>query len=222
MRDVRNELYCILGIMSTVDDTWKDYCSQFLAVSSRQDIQLSPTDFNHVLQGILDHYGSSKGRATVEAWCYMAPDTFDSYRAPGGLLRMPRFFADKGAEYDARPQNIELLQDSGAKLILQGRVQPNRQTIWAIVSKVRDEVDQRRRKGLELSTTERAEVRSTLKWAARLLDRLGYEYEDISRDMGSSLTELAELEALAAPLDMGGVDEVEPGVGEARLGKVHA
>jgi hypothetical protein len=222
MRDVRNELYCILGIMSTVDDTWKDYCSQFLAVSSRQDIQLSPTDFNHVLQGILDHYGSSKGRATVEAWCYMAPDTFDSYRAPGGLLRMPRFFADKGAEYDARPQNIELLQDSGAKLILQGRVQPNRQTIWAIVSKVRDEVDQRRRKGLELSTTERAEVRSTLKWAARLLDRLGYEYEDISRDMGSSLTELAELEAPAAPLDMGGVDEVEPGVGEARLGKVHA
>jgi hypothetical protein len=222
MRDVRNELYCILGIMSTVDDVWKEYCSQFLGVSSRQAVQLSPADFNHVLQGILDHYGSSKGRATVEAWCYMASDTFGSYRAPGGLQRMPRFFADKGAEYDARPKDIELVQESGAKLTLQGRVEPNRQTIWAIISKARDEVDQRRRKGQELSATERAEVRSTLKWAARVLHRLGYEYEDISRDMGSSLTELAELEAPVASLDSAGPDDVGPGFRDAGVESVHA
>jgi hypothetical protein len=222
MRDVRNELYCILGIMSTVDDVWKEYCSQFLAVSSRQGVRLSPTDFNHVLQGILDRYGSSKGKATVEAWCYMAPDIFHSHRAPGGLQRMPRLFADKGAEYDARPQDIEILQDSGAKLVLQGRVEPNRQTIWAILSKVRDEVDQRRRKGLELSPTERAEVRGTLKWAARVLHRLGYEYEDIGRDMGSSLTELAELEAPVASLDSAGPDDVGPRFRDAGLESVHA
>jgi NDP-sugar pyrophosphorylase family protein len=36
-------------------------------------------------------------------------------------------------------------------------------------------------------------VRDTLKWAARMLYYLGFDYEDIVRDMGS-LAELAELE----------------------------
>jgi hypothetical protein len=220
LRNARNELYCILAIISTVDDSWKDYCSQFLAVSARQDIQLSTPDFNQVLQGILDQYGSSKGRTAVDAWCHMTPDTFESYRAPGGLLRMPRFHVNRGAEYDARPQDIELVQESGATLILQGRVQPNRQTIWAILCKVREEVDHRRRKGHELSTTEHAEVHSTLKWAEHVLHRLGYDYEDISRDMGS-LAELAELEAPAAPPDLRGLSGAGPNFEQAGFSSVH-
>jgi hypothetical protein len=44
-------------------------------------------------------------------------------------------------------------------------------------------------------------VRDTLKWAARLLYYLGFDYEDIIRDLGS-LAELAELEAPAAAADM--------------------
>jgi hypothetical protein len=218
MSNVRNELYCMLAIMSTTDDIWKEYCSQFLAVSSRQHIKLSTNDFNQMLLGILDGYGSSKARAAVDVWCRVSSATFEAHRAPGGLLSMPRFQTGKGAEYDGRPPDIELVQKSGSKLTLQGRVKPNRQTFWSIFRKVQEEVEQRRWRGNELSATQRAEVRDTLKWAARLLSNLGYDYEDILRDMGSSLVELADLEAPAAPKDPESLDGAEPRVGEAGSG----
>ncbi|KAF1842047.1 uncharacterized protein K460DRAFT_370054 [Cucurbitaria berberidis CBS 394.84] len=203
LSNIRNELYCILSIMSTVDSEWKDYCSQFLAFSSRQAIKLSTDDFNQILGGVLDGYGSSKGKDVVEGWCYKPPKTFEPYRAPGGLPTMPRFRVGKGEEYEDRPEDVELVQDSGARLILQGRVHPNRQTIWAILRKAQEEVEQRRQLGEELPAAGRAEVRDTLKWASRLLYYLGFDYEDIIRDLGSSLAELAELEAPAAPQSFG-------------------
>ncbi|KAF2033634.1 hypothetical protein EK21DRAFT_108764 [Setomelanomma holmii] len=209
-RNIKNELYCILAIISTVDHTWKEFCSQFLAISLRQDVKLSTAEFNHILRGILDGYGTSRGRVAVEAWCYTAPEAFGSYRAPGGLSRMPHFRVDPGAEYDERPEDIELGQDSGAILTLRGRVQPNRQTIWAILRKVQEELDHRRRRGEELSVTERGETRDTLRWAARLLHYLGYDYEDIVRDMGSSLAGLAELEGFAAATHSGHLDGADP------------
>jgi hypothetical protein len=217
MKNVRNELYCILAIMSTTDDAWKDYCSQFLAISFQQEIQLSTHDFNQVLWGIIDSYGATKARSVVDTWCHVAPDTFQASRAPGGLLRMPRFQPGKGEQYDGRPQNIELAQESGVTLILQGRVQPNRQTFWAIFRKVQEEVDQRKRQGEDFSVTERAEVRDTLKWAARLLLDLGYDYEAIVRDMGSSLADLAELEA-PAPTDFGNLGGADPRFDDAAFG----
>lgn len=199
MKHVRKELYCILAIMSTTDDVWKAYCSQFLAVSSRQHIRLSTHDFNQILKGILDGYGSSKARAIVDTWCHVSPATFEAQRTPGGLLRMPRFQMGKGAEYEDRPPNIELIQESGAKLVLQGRIKPNRQTFWAIFRKLQEEVEQRRWQGEDLSATEHAEVCDTLQWAARILYSLGYDYEDVLSDMGSALKDLADLEAPAAP-----------------------
>jgi hypothetical protein len=118
---------------------------------------------------------------------------------------MPRHRVTKGEEYDDLPEDIELVQDSGARLILQGRVNPNRQTIWAILRKVQEEVDLW---GEDLTEATRAEARDTLKWAARLLYYLGFDYEDIIRDLGS-LAELAQLEAPAAPHDIGYVDGAE-------------
>lgn len=221
MRNARNELYCVLAIMSTVDNIWKDYCSQFLAVTSRQDFRLSTGDFNQVLRGILDGYGSSKGRAAVETWCNVTPDTSNSYRASGGLLRMPRFQVGRSEEYQDRPSDIELAQSSGAKLTLQGRVQPNRQTIWAILRKVQEEVDQCRWQGKELSATKRAEVRDTLHWAAGVLHDVGYDYEDISQDMGSSLMELADLEAPAARQNFKNLDGADPDFTQAAFSSVH-
>jgi hypothetical protein len=209
MDNVRNELYCILAIMSTTDDAWKAYCSRFLAVSFRQDVQLSAHDFNQVLWGILDSYGTTKARSVVDAWCHVAPDTLQASRSPGGLLRMPRFYKGRGEQCDDRLQNIELVQESGAKLILSGRVQPNRQTFSAIFRKVQEQVDQRRRQGEEFSATERAGVRDTLRWAARRLIDLGYDYEAIVRDMGSSLADLAELEA-PAPTNYGNLSGADP------------
>lgn len=217
MNNVRNELYCILAIMSTIDDSWKAYCSQFLAVSFRQDIKLSAHDFNQVLSGVLEGFGTAKARSVVNMWCHVAPDVFQALRAPGGLLRMPRFQKGKGEEFDARPQNIELAQESGVKLILQGRVQPNRQTFWAIFRKVQEELDQLRKQGEDFPPRERAEVRDTLRWAARLLLDLGYDYEAIVRDMGNQLAELAELEA-PAPTDFGNLSGVDPGSGHATSG----
>ncbi|KAH7380181.1 hypothetical protein BKA66DRAFT_465926 [Pyrenochaeta sp. MPI-SDFR-AT-0127] len=211
LNNISNELYCVLSIISTVDSEWKEFCSRFLAISSRQVIKLSTEDFNQVLGGVLDGYGSSKGRAIVEGWCYKTPKKFESYRAPGGLPTMPRYRVGRGAEYEDRPQDIELVQDSGARLILHGRVYPNRQTIWAILRKVQEEVDHGRQHGEELTDGARAEARDTLKWAARLLYYLGFDYEDTIRDLGSSLAELAELEAPVAPKDKARAESAEQG-----------
>jgi hypothetical protein len=201
MKHTRNELYCILAVMSTTDNIWKVFCSQFLAVSCRQDVKLSTNDFNQVLGGILGGYGSSKARTIVDIWCHTSPDKFDAHRAPGGLPRMSRYWKGRGEEYLRRPPDIELAQESGAKIVLRGRVSPNRHTVWIILRKIQEEVDQRRWQGEDMSATERAEVSDTLKWAARLLHNLGYDYEDIVRDMGDSLAELAELEAPAASVN---------------------
>ncbi|KAF2133403.1 hypothetical protein P153DRAFT_282120 [Dothidotthia symphoricarpi CBS 119687] len=196
LRNIRNELYCALAIMSTVDGGWKEYCSRFLALNARQGIKLSTDDFNQMLSGVLDGYGSSKGKEIVERWCYTLPKNFGSYRAPGGLLTMPRFRPGKGEEYEDRPEDIEVVQASGARLILQGRVHPNRQTVWAILRKIQEEI------GEDSTAAARAKVRDTLKWAARLLYYLGLDYEDTIRDLGS-LADLAELEAPAAPNELG-------------------
>lgn len=217
MDSIRNELYCILAIMSQTDSAWRTYCSQFLGTSSRCSVRLSPDDFNAILVGVLDAYGSSKARTMVDAWCYTLSDRFNAHEAPGGLLRMPRFRLEAGREYVDRPENIELVQASGEKLVLQGRVSPNRQTVWAIIRKIQEEVDPRRRRGHKLPASGRIEAGDTLRWAARLLHNLGYDYEDIVRDMGSDLAELAGLEAPAAPEEIGtpsGVDSRNATVAE--------
>lgn len=191
---LKNELYSILGIVSSVREDWKEYCSHFLAFSTRQGIRLSTDDFNHILSGVLDGFDSLKGKELVEKWCYKLPKTFEPYRAPGGLPTMPQYRAGKAEEYKSRPADIEINQSSGAKLILQGRVHPNRQTVWAILRKVQQEEDERRARNAELTTEKRTEVRETLKWAARLLYSLGFDHEDIIRGLGD-LAEIAELDA---------------------------
>lgn len=215
MRNIRNQLYCTLAIITTVSSTWKDYCSQFLAVSSRLSIRLSTNDFNQVLQGILDGYGSSKARDMVKTWCYTRPSGFEAYQAPGGLLRMPRFQIGKGRDYEERPTDIKLVQESGATLVLQGRVRLNRQTILVILRKLQEEVEQHRQYGEDFLATERAEVRNTVEWAARLLHNLGFDHEDIKRDLGGSLAKLVELQTPAAAKAFVNFDGADPGFGEA-------
>ncbi|KAF2687467.1 hypothetical protein K458DRAFT_296179 [Lentithecium fluviatile CBS 122367] len=211
LSNVRNQLYCVLAILSGVNGEWKQYCSHFLAFSALQHIKLSTEDFNTVLGGVLDGYGSLEGRKVVDKWCYSPPKTFEPYRAPGGLPTMPTYYVTKGEEYESRPANIEIIQDSGAKLILQGRVYPNRQTVWAILRKVQQEEDERRQRGGEIAVAKRAELRETLKWAARLLYYLGFDYEDIIRDLGS-LAGLAGLEAPPASRVIGPDEVEEPGL----------
>jgi hypothetical protein len=209
--NVRNELYCTLGILSSIDDEWRAYCSQFLSVGVRQNIKLSADNFNQVLSGVLDRYDSVKGKELVEMWCYSQPRRFEPFRAPGGVPTMPQFRVGKGEEIEASPINIEIAQDSGAKLVLQGRILPNRQTIWAILRKVQSEVEQWGQDGKEVSITARDQARDTLRWAARLLYYLGYEHEDIVRDLGS-LAKLAELEAPAARSAIGQTEAAEHGL----------
>ncbi|KAF5848965.1 hypothetical protein GGP41_010033 [Bipolaris sorokiniana] len=204
LQNIRDELNCILSIMCTVDVYWKEYCSQFLAFSARHDIKLSTADFNRVLCGVLEGYGSFKGRAIVETWCYKPPKRFEPYRAPGGLPSMARYRVSRGGEYEDRPEDIEIVQPSGARMILQGRVHANHETIWAIVRKVQEEVAAKEGSGEGLVEATRTEARDTLRWAARLLYYLGFDYEDIARDLGS-LVGLAELEP------RGGGEEVEGG-----------
>lgn len=192
---MRDKLYCILSIMSTVDTDWRQYCSRFLGFSSRHKVTLSTQDFNIVLQGILDAYGSSRGEAMIKIWCYQSPIHFVSYRSSGGLSTMPRYPLGKATEYEQRPENIVLEQESGATLTFQGRVYPNYQTIWAVLRKVQEEVEQRRFRGEELTALGHAQVGDTIKWAARMLYHLGYDYDEIVRGMGSSLAKAGGLEA---------------------------
>jgi hypothetical protein len=208
---IRNELNCTLAILSSIDETWKAYCSQFLNFSSRQKVMLSTDNFNQILGGVLDRYDSVKGQELIERWCYRPGKLYEPFRAPGGVPTMPRFRLGKGEEADAFPENIEIVQDSGAKLVLQGRVLPNRQTIWAILRKVQSEVEQWSRDGKEMTVTARDQARDTLQWAARLLYYLGYDYEEIVRDLGS-LAKLAELEAPKARFTIGQIEAAEHGL----------
>ncbi|EOA82503.1 uncharacterized protein SETTUDRAFT_140637 [Exserohilum turcica Et28A] len=197
LQNMREELNSALCILSTVDDEWKQFCSRFLAFSWRQAISLSTDDFNRVLGGVLDGYGSVRGRATVEQWCYQGPKQFEPYRAPGGLARMAKYRVTKGEQYEDRPGDIELVQASGARVVLQGRIHANRQTIWAIVRKVQEEVVINQGGGEALAEAARTEVVDTVRWAARVLYCLGVDYDDIVGDLGS-LAELAGLEGRAA------------------------
>ncbi|KAF2727432.1 hypothetical protein EJ04DRAFT_137970 [Polyplosphaeria fusca] len=194
LTSLSNELNCILAIMSTVDDEWRHFCLKFLTFSTRQPVNLSTNDFNKILGGVLDGYGSAKGREMVDTWCYSAPASFEPYRAPGGLPTMPRFRVGKGEEYQSWPGDIVVVQETGSRLILQGRVQPNRQTVLSVLHKVQRELDQIREKKRSPDEAKLAEFKQTLNWASRLLYYLGFDYEDVIRDLGS-LTELAELEA---------------------------
>lgn len=208
---IRNELNCTLAILSTIDGEWKTYCSQFLNSSSQQRVLLSTDNFNQILSGVLDRYDSAKGKELVERWCYKPGRLFEPFRAPGGVPTMPQFRFGRGEEAEALPDNIEIVQDSGAKLVLQGRILPNRQTIWAILRKVQSEVEQWGQSGKEMSTIARDQARDTIQWAVRLLYRLGYEYEDIVRDLGS-LAKLAELEAPKAQSAIGQIEAAEHGL----------
>ncbi|KAK7191522.1 hypothetical protein DPSP01_011039 [Paraphaeosphaeria sporulosa] len=196
LNDMRNELYCILAVLSSVHAEWKDYCSGFLAHAAQQDIKLSTDEFNIILSGVLDGYGTLKAKEVVEKWCYQAPRMFEPFRAPGGLPTMSKYRPTKAEEYASWPENIEAHKTSGATLILQGRVHANRQTVWAILRKVRQEHEELQRRGEEALLAKRGEMRETLKWAARLLYYMGFDYEDIMRDLGS----LADLAGLAAPV----------------------
>ena len=124
---------------------------------------------------------------------------------------MPQFRLGKGEEADTFPDNIEIVQDSGTKLVLQGRILPNRQTIWAILRKVQSEVEQWGQEGKEMTLAARDQARDTLRWAARLLYYLGYDYEGIIRDLGS-LANLAELEAPKARSTIGQIEAAEHGL----------
>lgn len=198
LNDMQNELYCILAILSSVHTQWKEYCSQFLARTAQQGIKLSSDDFNTILGGVIDRYGAAKAKQVVEMWCYQAPQMLEPYRAPGGLPTMSRFRPSKAQEYGKRPENIEVVQTSGAKLILLGRAHANRQTVWAILRKLRREYEDLQRTGVHVSIVKRAEMGETLRWAARLLHYMGLDYAEITRDLGS-LVELADLEAPTAP-----------------------
>ncbi|KAL1591896.1 hypothetical protein SLS60_011488 [Paraconiothyrium brasiliense] len=198
LNDMRKELYCVLGILSSVHSEWKDYCSQFLTLSAQQGIKLSADDFNIILGGLLDGYGTLKAKEMVEMWCYQAPRTFEPYRAPGGLPAMSKHRPTNSEEYESRPENIELHQASGAKLVLLGRIEANRQTVWAVLRKVQQEHEEAQGSGEKASAAKRGEVRETVEWATKMLYYLGFDYEDIIRDLGS-LAELADVEALVGP-----------------------
>lgn len=193
LTQMESELYSVLGILSSVSEEWQGFASRFFTFSTRQGVTLSTDNFNQILSGALDGFGSRKGKELVDTWCYKPPKTFEPYQAPGGLPAMPLSRVGKGAENESKPEDIEIVQPSGVKLIFQGRVYPNRQTVWAILRKVQQEEDQRRESGKHLTVRKRAEAQETLQWAAKLLYHLGFDYEDIIRDLGT-LAEIAELE----------------------------
>jgi len=114
---------------------------------------------------------------------------------------MPTYRVGKGQQLESQPPNIELVQDSGAKFILQGRILPNRLTILAILRKAKEEVTSWQQRGEGPAGDMHAELRDTVQWAAKMLFSLGYEHQDILRDLGSSLAEIAELEPLATARD---------------------
>jgi hypothetical protein len=208
LKRLSNELYCTLGIMSSVDEQWRDFCSQFLPFDMRRPIVLSTDDFNQLLSGVLDGYGSLKGKSLVETWCHDAPSAFEPYRAPGGLPTMPKYRVGKAQEYECQPKDIIITQPSGTTLSIQGRVLPNRQTVWAILRKLQQEVEHRKASSTNLTMAQHGEIRETLQWAAKLLYSLGFEYEDVLRDLGG-LAETVDLQ-VRPEVKLTGTEEESP------------
>ncbi|PVI06112.1 hypothetical protein DM02DRAFT_34660 [Periconia macrospinosa] len=198
LSDRQNELYCILAILSCVSTEWKEYCGQFLAFPARQRIRLRTNDFNRILGGIVNSYGSLKSKEIVEKWCYTSPIVFEPYRAPGGLPQLPSIRESKSQEYNRQPDDIEVASPSGVSIILTGRIRPNRQTIRTIIQKVREEEDERRKQGGKVDPTDLEQTRETLRWSVQLLYYLGADYREAVRELGE-LAELAEGEAPLAP-----------------------
>ncbi|CAI6340354.1 unnamed protein product [Periconia digitata] len=202
--DLSNELHSILAILSTVSTEWKLYCAQFLSFSITQGIKLHVNDFNRILSGIADVYGSSKARETVQMWCYTAPEVLSVYTAPGGLPGMPQYRVDAGQEYRSKPPNIVITHPSGeASLVIKNRMRFNRQTIRIIVDRVKEEEVERRQgegegEGLDDVQQRQEQLRETLRWALGFLCRLGADWDDVVGELGE-FAELAGVEGLARP-----------------------
>ncbi|OCK92628.1 uncharacterized protein K441DRAFT_662732 [Cenococcum geophilum 1.58] len=205
-RDLYQQLNSILGVLSSVGPEWVDFCSRLWTSTGRQQLALDPENFNQILDGVVDGYGSLKGKHIVDMWCY--PTTrieFRDYRSPGGLPTMPKFKLSKGDHYDDRPPDIELSQSSGAKIRFQGRVAPNIRTMRVILRKAAEEETERGAKGTGLLLEERAEIQLMLEWAELSLRNMGLDYRDIQREFGSLVT-IANLKE-PPPLSLIGFDE---------------
>ncbi|KAF2274148.1 uncharacterized protein EI97DRAFT_495597 [Westerdykella ornata] len=133
-----DDLYCILAMLSTVDDQWREYCVQFLQGARKHEVKLSTADFNTLLAGVLDGYDSVRGKSLVDTWCHTMSQGQSPNRAPGGIPKMPRFRKSRADDLENRPEDIQVGDGSGAELVMQGRVHANRQTIWAILMTLSD------------------------------------------------------------------------------------
>ncbi|KAF2199854.1 hypothetical protein GQ43DRAFT_100301 [Delitschia confertaspora ATCC 74209] len=184
--NLRAELNNILIMLSTVHDDWKVFCSQFIMGRGRERVCLSTREFNRILGGVLDGYGSLQGKRMVEMWCYGGnTQELIAYHSPGGLPTMPRYKVDKGKEYSRRPENIEIHGSSEETLVFLGRVKPNIQTVRAVLRKAQEEEDQRQKARVQLTDEGKTELREVIGWAVNLLRYLGLDYEEIVDNLGS-------------------------------------
>ncbi|KAF2747977.1 hypothetical protein M011DRAFT_26345 [Sporormia fimetaria CBS 119925] len=188
-----NELYTVLTMLSSVDTQFRKVCSQFLENSGRYKVAISTSNFNIILSGVLDAYGSIRGRALVDLWCHRQPGAYAPYQAPGGLPTMSHLRRAKAKDYEERPEDIEFTQASGATVVMQGRVLPDRHTIRGIIRKIQQDVDKQRQSEKNLEGSKRAQIRETLRWAAEKLHYLGLDDEDVARELGD-VGEIAELQ----------------------------
>lgn len=188
-RELYQQLNSILGVLSSIGPEWVDFCSRLWTSTGRQQLALDPENFNQILEGVVDGYGSLKGKRIVDMWCYATTRIeFRDYRSPGGLPKMPKFKPSKGDHYGDWPPDIELSQSSGAKIRFQGRVAPNVRTMRVILRKAAEEETERGAKGTGLLLEERAEIKLMLEWAELSLRNMGLDYRDIQREFGSLVT----------------------------------
>jgi hypothetical protein len=109
-----------------------------------------------------------------------------------------------------------MTHSSGATLTFKGRIHPNRQTVRAILRKVQEEVNNSgTANNTKLTAEKRAKLRTTLRWASELLYNLGFDFEDVVRDLGD-LAQIAELQRPAEPKVLGRPDARDRDV-EARV-----
>ena len=187
LTSLREELNCIMSILSTVHDEWERFCTQFIVSRGKQPIHRLPThDFNLILRGVLDAYDSLQGKKLVETWCYPArARELVALSAPGGLPAMPQYRVDKSQECRNLPKNIELKDGSGAPLILQGRIRPNIQTILDVMRKAQMEEHERLEAGIALTEKAQGELEKMVDWLVQFLHSFGYPYEGILDNLGN-------------------------------------
>ncbi|KAJ9667965.1 hypothetical protein H2201_001770 [Coniosporium apollinis] len=178
------ELNGLLGVLSSVNSSWAQYCTSLFSRSGVQPLRLPTPCFNTLLEGVVDAYGSIQGKRVWDIWCEdLAEGLPRSPRHPGGIPRLPKYRPLKASAFMNSLPDIKLDDLPDLDIAFRGRVTPNLATIRIIIRKaIQEQQEELQQTQLHTFKEDRREL---VDWARLTLRNMGIQDEDIARELGS-------------------------------------